>query len=96
MRPIPPKVKKQILEDPFYNTCCRPEKNECEGRVTWEHALIYAGKQVNELWAIIPLCVYHHLGRGLDKHWNRQRALTRATAEDLAKYPKQTWKLEKE
>ncbi len=94
MRPIPPKLKQEMSDDPYYKHCARAN-SACSGRITWEHAYIYAGKQINEKWAIIPLCVYHHLGEGLDKHENQRIALSRATDEDLAKYPKKDWEKEK-
>lgn len=86
------KLRRQIAEDPFMKRCARASY-ECQGRITWEHAFIYAKKQINEAWAIIPLCWYHHLGKGMDKRINEQIALSRATQEDLAKYPKRNWKL---
>lgn len=86
MRKIPLKMRTEMSLDPYYKTCAR-ENDECSGRITWEHAFIYAGRQVNEKWAIIPLCVYHHLGPGLDKDLNRFIALRRANDEELLKYP---------
>jgi hypothetical protein len=83
-----------MADDPYYQKCARAG-SECEGRITWEHAWIYAGKQINEKWAIIPLCVFHHLGKGLDKKWNQACALNRATEEDLSKYPKKDWNKER-
>lgn len=83
-----------MSNDLYYKHCARANF-DCSGRITWEHAFIYAGKQINEKWAIIPLCVYHHLGEGLDKHENQRIALRRATEEDLAKYPKKDWEYEK-
>jgi hypothetical protein len=53
--------------------------------------MTYAGRQVQEKWAIVPLCWHHHLGPGLDKKANRLIALARATEEDLAKYPRADW-----
>lgn len=96
MRPITPRVKKQILADPYYNRCARANI-ECAGRVTWEHCFIYAGRQINEKWAILPLCAFHHSvdkyqdGKGLNKRLNQFLALKRATADDLAKYPRTDW-----
>ena len=58
---------------------------------------MYAGKQINEKWAIIPICAFHHAvdqhqdGKGLDKHQNMRIALLRASEEDLAKYPRVDW-----
>lgn len=87
-------MRDRIAEDPFMKRCAR-RNGECDGRITWEHAWQYGGQQINEPWAIIPLCVYHHLGEGLDKHENQRISLRRATPEDLAKYPKKDWEYEK-
>jgi len=51
MRPIPEKIKKQINKDPFYNVCCITGSTG----VSIEHAQIYAGKQISDLWALVPL-----------------------------------------
>lgn len=90
MRKIPTKLKEEMSIDPYYKKCAR-FNSECNGRITWEHAWIYAGKQINEVWAIIPLCEYHHLYEGLDKEENQRISLARATDEDLLKYPKKDW-----
>lgn len=88
MRKIPEKLKKEILADPYYKVCAR-KNDDCDGRITWEHAIIYAGRQLNEKWAIIPLCTYHHSvdlhqdGPGLDKAINVWIALNRATDAEL-------------
>jgi len=92
MRPIPLKLKKILVNDPYMKTCARSNE-ECEGRITWEHAFIYSGRQINEAWSIIPLCWYHHLGPGMNKRINEQIALSRATEEDLSKYPKRDWNI---
>lgn len=81
-----------MAEDPYMKVCAR-RNWECQGRITWEHAFIYAGRQINERWAIIPLCEYHHLGKGMDKRVNEQIAISRATKEDLQKYPKRNWEI---
>ena len=89
MRPIPLKTRKEIKSDPFYKTCARAEDGSCQGRITIEHALIYAGRQINEKWALIPLCEYHHAvdkhqdGGDLNKEKNIWIALNRATNEQL-------------
>lgn len=95
MRPIPLKLRTEIANDPFMARCiycdlCR--QNECSGRVEWEHAFLYAGKQINEAWAIVPVCSYHHRGGGLDKNYNEYRAIMRADIDDLRKrMPKKDW-----
>ncbi|MCL5435934.1 MAG: hypothetical protein M1275_02540 [Patescibacteria group bacterium] len=87
MRPIPPKLRQELAGDEYYQICSRRDEN-CSGRITWEHAFTYAGRQINEKWAIIPLCENHHLGKLLNKKINHRIALARATKEDLKKYPK--------
>lgn len=50
-------------------------------------------RQINEWWAIIPLCRYHHRGNGLDKRFNEWVALSRANIEDLVKrMPRADWR----
>lgn len=88
MRPIPQKLRKELAQDLFMQTCVFMVN--CEGKVEWHHAIIYAGKQVNERWAILPVCEYHHRGPGFDAEYLRQIAYGRATPGDLAKYPKIT------
>lgn len=54
-----------------------------------EHAIIFANRQVQELWAIIPLCAKGHAvdeyqdAGTLDKSRNIWVALNRATDEEL-------------
>lgn len=90
MNKIPPKLRQQLSLDPYYEFCAR-QSAECSGRITWEHALLYRGSQIQERFAIIPLCWHHHLGEGLVKVINVMIALRRATAEDRAKYPLLPW-----
>lgn len=79
-----------MLADPYYARCAR-WSGQCEGRITLEHAWIYAGKQINEIWAIIPLCWFHHLGAGLNKEFNQYLSIVRATPADFAKYSRFDW-----
>jgi hypothetical protein len=90
MHPIPPKLRRDLAADPWYSSCARAS-GECRGRITWEHALMYAGKQVQERFAIIPLCEWHHLGDGLVKRINVEIAMARATPDDKKKYPLLPW-----
>lgn len=89
MRPIPLKLRKEIANDKFMQKCIY--KN-CQNHPEWEHAFIYAGRQINEKWAIVPVCTYHHRGKGLNKEFNQYIAISRATEEDFAKYPRFDWK----
>lgn len=86
-----------MSEDPFYKTCSRKmllHDHECKGRITWEHVLIYAGKQIQEKWAIIPLCEYTHSVNQfqdcgiLNKTKNKWISLNRATNEELHNFSK--------
>lgn len=90
MNRIPPALRARLAEDPYMKACAR-HSPDCRGRVTWEHALTYAGKQVQEAWAIVPLCEWHHLGAGLNKQINIRLALSRATPEQLLKYERADW-----
>lgn len=100
MRPIPLKLRTEIAKDKFMARCIYCDLGrgfECNGRVEWEHAFLYAGKQINEAWAIVPVCTYHHRGDGLDKHYNEYRAIIRADIHDLQiRMPKKDWKQIKE
>lgn len=90
MRPIPLNHRKIIDSDPYFRQCAR-RSGDCSGRITIEHSFLFKNAQVSEIWAYVPLCWHHHLGKGLNKEMNRWLALRRATAEDLAKYPKTDW-----
>lgn len=101
MRIISQKNKEIINSDDFYRKCVRCFENNCRGRITIEHAWLYAGKQIDELWNFIPLCTFHHnleeyVSSGqMDKQVNQLVALLRATPEDLKKYPRVDWEQEK-
>lgn len=58
MRPIPIKLREILSNDPLFDVCIHREfpGHQCNSRITFEHAFIYAGKQVNEAWAIVPVC----------------------------------------
>jgi hypothetical protein len=67
MNNVPAKLRKQWkLEDDsgHIRVCMRSEEGNCQGRLTKEHAIIYAGKQLQEDWAILDICAFHH---GVDK-----------------------------
>lgn len=97
MRKISPKLKKEILADPYYSVCAlsrRSGERNCQGRVTWEHAIIHAGKQLNEKWAIVPLCEFHHAvdsyqdGGDFKKERGVWIALNRANEDELRRVSK--------
>lgn len=87
MRAISPSVKQQLLEEP--DICSFLDEN-CDGRITWEHAVQFASKQMDKAWAIVKICEYHHSlgkyhnsGGGLIKEKTYWVALNRATDEEL-------------
>jgi hypothetical protein len=63
MRAIPKKLRSEMDADPYYRTCvCRGYGfGECAGGIQWHHNMIFAGRQVNERFAILPVCYGHHL-----------------------------------
>lgn len=91
MNNIPPKLRAELTEDPFYKTCARKNLfgHTCDGRITWEHAMTYAGKQIQARFAIIPLCTKAHSidnyqdSGDLNKNLNVWIALNRATDDEL-------------
>lgn len=87
MRRISARVRKALLDEA--DVCARKCDGGCAGRLTWEHAIIFAGRQLDEPWAIIKLCAHHHAvdeyqdGGDLQKEKNVWLALNRATNEEL-------------
>lgn len=95
MRKIPKGLLAEMLADPFYLACCITGELGPELHHSWT----YGGQQINEKWAILPLSSgMHRLGkmavhRGCleTRELIQYLSLTRATPEDLAKYPKKNW-----
>jgi hypothetical protein len=56
--PIPAAIREELSQDPFMSRCIL-EPLFCSGRIQWHH-WSYAGKRVNELFSIVPLCEEHH------------------------------------
>lgn len=87
MRKISPRVLAVLLSEP--NICERYSDGGCGGRITFEHAIIFAGSQLDEVWAIIHLCAFHHAvdeyqdGGDLQKEKNVWIALNRASDAEL-------------
>jgi len=100
MRKISKKNVEILEKDPFMRECCVPN---CCSIPEWHHALIYSGRQVDEWWAIIPLCRLHHREKlyfyyDLVKYntmdysvfWSIRRA-DDAGIDLYKKYPKRNW-----
>lgn len=96
MTKIPDKIKREILSDPNRLHCAleKQEGHICEGRITWEHCMIYAGKQIQQKWAIISLCERGHAVNNwqdagtMNKEVNVWVALNQATVAELSGYPR--------
>lgn len=93
-------VRADVGQDPEYLRCGLQGLlgdliGACGGRVTREHSLIFAGKKIQEKWAIIPCCAKHH---GVDEYQDRPGmapkevrewvALNRGTDSDLKRFSK--------
>lgn len=72
--------------DPFYKQCCITGSKS--GKIDWHHNLIFAGRQVNEKFCILPLLKSIHDNIVVHKEecdwimWNR------ATDEEIKRYSK--------
>lgn len=93
MNNVPQKLRRKWQEEDWRGVqreCMRADEGNCEGRVTKEHAIIYAGKQLQAEWAILDICEFHHgvnnfQDRGdLDKEKHVWIALNRATDDELS------------
>jgi hypothetical protein len=92
MNKIPPPLKKDILADPDYGFCMKHGHvgHLCDGRITWEHTITFAGKQLQAKFAILALCerghsVLSHMEDGdLNKEVNEWIMLNRATDAEIA------------
>lgn len=92
MRPISPRVKRQIDRDGFFKRCCITGSPN----VSMEHCWVYGGRQIDEIWAIVPLrrdLNTSHPPREI-KEKCRLVSLMRASDEDFKKYPRKNWKKE--
>lgn len=96
MRKISQHVLDALAQEP--DICLRKDEGDCAGKITYEHALIYASRQVDEPFAILKICEYHHgvnkyqdCGK-LNKEKHEWLALNRATEADFQKYYKSDWR----
>lgn len=58
MRPIPPKIRALLADDPYMKRCCLCGSNS--GKIDWHHNLILGSKQSNIVETILPLCQNCH------------------------------------
>ena len=96
MREIPLKYRKELEADPFMKKCIWTDETT---DISWEHCWIYAGKQIVEPWATVPLArrlntssMPTHI-----KDYCKLISLGRAKMSEVVKnYPKFNWVKEKE
>lgn len=63
MNNVPQKLRNKWRTEDWrgqHRECMRADEGNCHGRITKEHAIIYAGKQLQEEWAILDICEFHH------------------------------------
>ena len=107
MRPIPPKIRKILSQDPFMKTCIYDEEkypdapnHKCSGNLEWEHTAYYANRQINHVNLIMPCCTAHNHDGVMDKKYNQYVALSRLTEEQMTEiikeYPRKNWRQELE
>lgn len=92
---IPQQIKKKLETLPRMKAC-----EMCNApNVEWNHSLIYARKQLQEVYAIRALCVRHHRGNNgtIDREAdlvNKINAITEGMKHLKANYPKCDWEQE--
>lgn len=89
MRPIPPKLRAEMAADPYYEVCCLTGLKKAPWvKIEWHHAFMYAGRQVNEKWCIVPLEKSFHAR--VHEPWIKEKIdriiLNRADEETLRRY----------
>lgn len=90
MNNIPKKLKEEMANDPFYKKCCITGTLATNAKVEWHHGLMFAGKRVQEKFAIIPLRKDIHDNVVYYREKCDWIILNRATDEQLKKYSKST------
>lgn len=81
---------------PFFKICAKASipNHDCKGRITWDHSLMFAGNQVIEPWATVPVCEYGHGVDSYQDSGDRKHdvhvwiALCRATPAELSSISK--------
>ena len=88
MNSIPPNMRTRMDANPFYHICCITGRRDV--KIEWHHNLIFAGSQVQEEFAILPIAEYIH--KKADYTHVREILdwvmLSRATDAQLVKYSK--------
>ncbi len=104
MRPIPKNLLDDILKDDYYKRCCLTHADNKDVKIDFHHAWQYAGRQINEKWAIMPIWWKKHSPLGdkdsvhncrETKEYIQYLSLLRADIKDLIKrMPRFDWQKE--
>jgi len=100
MRPISKRIRDVLSRDPWMTRCANCGSSI---QVQWHHPFKYAGKQINEVWSLVPLCdnCHNHDVTGLIKgDFSKLISLVRAMGiygiyleMVKIKYPKTKWEM---
>jgi len=85
MTPIPLSIRHELEGLERMERCAR-ESLECSGRLEWHHAIQMGGRRLQEAWAILPACVYHHRLSGKNDEHFRHLAYQNISEEALSRY----------
>lgn len=98
MRPIPPRMRRELAEAPRMKECpLKPRYSlygPCGSGIEWHHVWTYAGTQINEVWAIVGACRRHHEAvktNPLVRDAFEIISLKLSHLADLQKYPRKNW-----
>lgn len=89
-KPFTKADKERIGGDPFMELCCICEPETQKSRTEWHHAFLFKGSQVNNDWAVVPLCYKHHHEDPAALEAAELIALNRATTSELLAISKST------
>jgi hypothetical protein len=91
MNKIPKKLREELAEDPFYKTCCiTGDTSTREDPIQWHHNLIYAGKQVQQKFCILPIkaSIHEKVSNGEIADLLDWVMLNRASVDELHEFSK--------
>lgn len=95
---IPKRINNMLDRMPRMRECplvnMQQEFGQCEGRLERHHVWIYAGRDIQEAWAILSPCQKHHAMVKTDRRVKEEleiRSLELAMSYELARYPKKDW-----
>ena len=96
MNHMPMRLRAELERDPFMSLCIHRHYNykviACSGGVPeWHHVWRYAGRQIQERFAVVPVCCELHRNEQRDRDFIRWVSLNKASEEELARYPRIDW-----